>query len=374
MRFVIKRDELLKGLLVAGRAVNSKSSAVPVLANLKLDLDDKGLSITGSNYELTIKTFIPYFRDDVELIRNVQQGSTLVNAKIITDMARKIDAEEINFEVIDSTIAVITAGKIKYNLNCIKANEYPDIDLDPTGIQINLTRVEFSSLVSQTAFAASLKEQRPILTAINLEAADGVLTATTTDSARLARKQITISTDLRFSANVPAKMMVEVDHLLEGAESVKVALSDKKALFEFGDTVVSTRLIAGDYPNTKNIVPRITNYALEVNASDLLKAIDRVNILSLDRENVVDLFLSEDSVEISAKSTQVGSASEKIDVFKFSGNNLQISFNSEFVSSAIKALDSEDVMLLFVGEMKPFVVKNPSDESVVQIVTPVRTY
>ena len=374
MRFVIKRDEFLKALLIAGRAVNSKNSAVPVLANFKFDLNDQGLAITGSNYELTIKTVIPYSKDDREIIRNVQEGTTLVNAKIITDMARKIDSDEISFDVVDSTIAVITAGKIKYNLNCIKANEYPDVDLEPTGIQINLTRLEFSSLVSQTAFAASLKEQRPILTAINLEASEGVLTATTTDSARLARKQISISTDLQFSANVPAKMMVEIDHLLESAEAVRVALSDKKALFEFENTVVATRLVAGDYPNTKNILPRITNYSLEVNASDFLKAIDRVNILSIDRENVVDLFLDEDNVEISAKSTQVGSASEKIETFKFEGNNLQISFNSEFVSSAIRALGSEDVTFLFVGEMKPFVIKNPNDESILQIVTPVRTY
>ena len=374
MRFIIRRDEFLKALLIAGRAVNSKNSAVPVLANLKLDLSDLGLSITGSNYELTIQTTIPFMVNDQEIIRNVQEGTTLVNAKIITDMARKIDAEEISFEVVDSTIAVITAGKIKYNLNCIKANEYPDVDLEPNGIQISLTKTEFSSLVSQTAFAASLKEQRPILTAINLEASDGVLTATTTDSARLARKQITISTDLQFSANVPAKMMVEIDHLLEGADSLKVALSDKKALFSFENTVVATRLIAGEYPNTKNIVPRITNYSMEVNAADFLKAIDRVNILSIDRENVVDLNLDEDLVEISAKSTQVGSASERIETFKFEGNNLQISFNSEFVSSAIRALGSEDVTFLFVGEMKPFVIKNPSDESIIQIVTPVRTY
>lgn len=374
MRFIIKRDELLKAINIANRAVNSKSSAVPVLANLKFELDERGLSITGSNYELTIKTTIPYERDGEEVIRNYQEGSTLVNSKIISDMARKIDTEEISFEVIDSTIAVITAGKIKYNLNCIKAEEYPDVDLEPTGVQINLTHIEFSSLVSQTAFAASLKEQRPILTAINLEANDGVLTATATDSARLARKQLPISTDLQFSANVPAKMMVEIDHLLEGAESLKVSLSEKKALFSFANTVIATRLIAGEYPNTKNIVPRVTNYSLQVNASDLLKAIDRVNILSIDRENVVDFYLDEDQIEISAKSTQVGSASEKIENFKFEGSNLQISFNSEFVSSAIKALNSEDVTFLFVGEMKPFVIKNPEDESTIQIVTPVRTY
>lgn len=374
MRFIIKRDELLKAINIANRAVNSKSSAVPVLANLKFELDERGLSITGSNYELTIKTTIPYERDGEEVIRNYQEGSTLVNSKIISDMARKIDTEEISFEVIDSTIAVITAGKIKYNLNCIKAEEYPDVDLEPTGVQINLTHIEFSSLVSQTAFAASLKEQRPILTAINLEANDGVLTATATDSARLARKQLPISTDLQFSANVPAKMMVEIDHLLESADSLKVSLSEKKALFSFANTVISTRLIAGEYPNTKNIVPRVTNYSLQVNASDLLKAIDRVNILSIDRENVVDFYLDEDQIEISAKSTQVGSASEKIENFKFEGSNLQISFNSEFVSSAIKALNSEDVTFLFVGEMKPFVIKNPLDESTIQIVTPVRTY
>ncbi len=374
MRFIVRRDDFLKALLIAGRAVNSKSSAMPILSNFKFVLNDEGLFITGSNYELTIQTKIPYFINDVQVIRNVEEGSTLINAKIITDMARKIDSEEISVEIIDQTIALISGGKIKYNLNCIKADEYSDLDLEPNGTHLELSKLDFSSLVNQTAFAASTKEQRPILTAMHLEASEGSLTATTTDSARMARKQIPIPADINFIANVPAKMMVEVDHLLEGSDKLDVAFSDKKALFTFENTVVATRLVAGEYPNTKNIVPRVTNYALEVNASDLAKAIDRVNILSIDRENVVDLMMNPDSIEISAKSTQVGSASEKIDTFKYEGNNLQISFNSEFVLSAIRAIGSEDVTFLFVGEMKPFVIKNVNDDSVVQIVTPVRTY
>lgn len=374
MRFIVKREEFLKALLIAGRAVNSKSSAIPALSNFKLDLDEYGLAITGSNYELTIKTTIPTKVDDQEFIRNIEPGSTLINAKIITDMARKIESEELSLEVVDFTIALITGGKIKYNLNCIKVEDYPDVDLLADGTQLKLTKVEFSSLVNQTAFAASQKEQRPILTAMHLEAEDGVLTATTTDSARMARKQITVDSSIMFSANVPAKMMVEVDHLLELSDAVTISFSDKKALFEFDNTVVATRLVVGEYPNTKNIIPHITNHSLEVNAQDLIKAIDRVNILSIDRENVVDLQMNGDVVEVSAKSTQVGSASEKLDVFKFDGEPLQISFNSEFVLSAIRALESEDVTFLFVGEMKPFVIKNAKDESVVQIVTPVRTY
>lgn len=374
MRFVVKRDEFLKALLIAGRAVNSKNSAVAVLADLKLELTDEGLVITGSNYELTIQTKIPYSINDAEIIRNAEQGAVLVDTKIITDIARKIDSEEIKVEVVDSTIILINGGDFKTDLHGVKADEYPDVDLDNDGTKIRLSKNEFSALVSQTAFAASTKEQRPILTALHLEARDGLLKATATDSARMAKKAIPVDSNITLVANVPAKMMVEVDHLLEGSDFVDISISDKKALFEFENTVVATRLVAGEYPNTENIVPRVTNASLEVNASDLAKAISRVNILSIDRENVVELRLSPERVEVTAKSSQVGSATEAIKTFRFEGINLRISFNSEFVLSAIRALGCEDVKLLFVKEMAPFVIKNEDDQSVVHVVTPLRSY
>lgn len=373
MRFTIKREELLKGLAVASRAVASKV-AVAVLANLKIELNENGLFITGSNYDLTIKTFIPYRCGEKEIIRNYKEGATLINSKIITEIARKMEAEEITLDVIDSTVAIVSDNRSEYKLNCVRPDEYPDLDLEANGTEITLSKSDFDSLVSQTAFAASLKEQRPILTALNLEASDGLLTATATDSARMARKQIKVDSDVRFVANVPAKMMVEVAHLVEGLSEISIAFSDKKALFTLDRTIIASRLVAGDYPNTKNIVPKITNYSLEVNASDLLKAIDRANILSVERENVVDLTMNESGIEISSKSSQVGSAVEKIELFKYEGQNLRVSFNSEFVTAAVRALGCEDVTFAFVGEMKPFVIKNASDDSVIQIVTPVRTY
>ena len=373
MRFTIRREEFLKGLNIAVRAVASKV-VNPVLANLKVELNENGLFITGSNFDLTIKTQVPYRFNGVEIIRNFKEGATLINAKLITEIIRKMESEEITLDVIDSTIATVSDNRSEYKLNCVRPEEYPDLDLEANGTKLTLSTADFNALVSQTAFAASLKEQRPILTAMNLEAGNGVLTATATDSARMARKEIKIPEDVHFVANVPAKMMMEVDHLLEGLDSVDVAFSDKKALFSLGRTVVASRLIAGDYPNTKNIVPRITNYHLEVNANDLIKAIERANILSKDRENVVDLSMSDSTVEISAKSQQIGSAVERIDLFKYDGQELRVSFNCEFVIAAIKALNSEDVTFAFVGEMKPFVVKNASDDSVIQIVTPVRTY
>ena len=303
----------------------------------------------------------------VGLIECIEKEQRILESSI------SMDDDEITFDVIDNN-ATITDNHSEYRINCIRPEEYPDLDLEAIGTELIISRENFHSICEQTAFAASTKEQRPVLTALNLEADLGVLTATATDAARMARKSISIADDVKFVANVPAKMMVEVDHLLENLAEVSISFSDKKALFKLGRTVVATRLIAGDYPNTKNIVPRITNYALEVNAQDLMKAIDRANILSLDRENVVDLSMSENGIEITSKSSQIGSAVERIELFKYEGAPLRISFNSEFVLAAIRALNCEDVTFAFVGEMKPFVVKNASDDSVIQIVTPVRTY
>ena len=375
MKFTVKREELLKALNIASRAVSSKV-AVPVLKNLKLELDEKGLTIIGSDYDITIKTLVPYTIGDTEVIRNYKEGAVLIGSRFITEITRKLDCNEVTFDVIDTTIATISDSnnRSQFTLDCIRPEEYPDLDLEANGTKITLSRNDFSLLVSQTAFAASLKEQRPILTAMNLEAVNGVLTATATDSARMARKTITVPFEAEFVSNVPAKMMIEVDHLIENQDSVEIAFSDKKALFTLGKTIIATRLVDGDYPNTKNIVPRITNYSLEVNANELIKAIDRANILSLDRENVVDLYMSEHGVEISSKSSQIGSAVEKLEMFRYEGAPLRISFNSEFVLAAIRALNCEDVTLAFVGEMKPFVVKNAKDDSTIQIVTPVRTY
>lgn len=373
MRFTIKREEFDKALGIASRAVAIKNP-VAVLQNLKLDLTEDGLSITGSNYDLTIRTTIPYKNGEDEIIRNYKEGSVLLNSKIITEIARKMEADELTLEVIDSTIASIGDKRSEYKLNCIRAEEYPDLDLEPDGETLKMTSADFNLLVGQTAFAASVKDNHATLIAVNLDAEDGILTATATDSARLARKILPIPGDVSFNANVPAKLMVEVAHLIEGQSGVDIAVSDKKALFTFGKTLVATRLVAGDYPNTKNIVPKMNNYLLEVNAQDFLKAIERANILSIDRENVVDLSMSSEGINVSAKSSQVGSAVETIDVFRYEGEPLKVSFNSGFVTAAIRALGSEDVAFGFVGEMKPFVIKNLSDDSVVQVVTPVRTY
>ena len=249
MRLTINREHLLKGLMTAAKAIGSKAP-VPLLMNLKLVLNEKGLTVIGGNNELTISTVVPNMVGEKQIIRNAKFGATLVASKIITEIARRMEGEELAIEVVDETIVKIDDGKSSFKLNSIKADEYPEVDLDPTGVVFDIMCRDFSKLVDQTAFAASNKEQRPILTAVNLEAAGGKLVATATDSARLARKEVVIDDVVSFSSNVPARTLIEITKMFENSEKVTLAVSDKKILFSFDNTLVSSRRINGHCPNT----------------------------------------------------------------------------------------------------------------------------
>lgn len=373
MIFTIRKDVFLKALNIANRALSSKV-ALPILNSLKLELDEEGLHITGSNNDITIKTTIPLKENDEEIISNTKYGGALVNGRLLTEIVRKCERDTLTFDIFDETIVKIKYGNSGFNLNSARAEEYPDFDMEEKGVEVGMKAALFSKLVDTVAFAASSKEQRPVLTAINFEAVDGRLACTTTDGFRLARIEADLDTSESFVANVPAKMAQEVARLIDGEENVRIYFDTKKALFVFGKTIVSVRYAAGEFPNAKAIIPKSFNYFLEINAQELLSAMDRVSTLSLERDNIVTLKMSESSVEVSSKDTQNGSASEEISVFQYQNEPLEVSFNSSYVAQAVKAVGTTDVILTFLGEMKPFAVKSTKDDSIVQLVTPRRTY
>jgi len=373
MRLKINREAFLKGLNTAAKAIGSKSP-IPVMTQIKLTLTEKGLDLLGSNNEIAVKTTVPFMIDGRTIISDYEAGGALLNSRMVTEIIRRMEGESVSLDVVDDTIIEIGDGKSSFKLNAMRYEEYPELDLDADGVVIELPSKTFVKMVEQTAFAASTKEQRPILTAVNLEAFDSKIIATATDSARLSRKEIDIDKLVKFNANVPAKVLIEVSHMIEKETDLLISISDKKILISFDHTLVTSRLIGGEYPNTHNIIPKTFNFFLDVNSREIIAAMDRVSLLSIERENVVQLKMGENTVEISSKSAQVGSAVERISTFSYTGDDFSVSFNSEYVMAAIRAAQCDDVTIAFLGEMKPFVVKNKKDDSLVQLVTPVRTY
>ena len=191
MRFTIDKEQFLKGLLIASHGIGAKS-VLPELLCFKLELTDAGLDIEASGSDLTIWTLVPSKINGTEIIRNAQPGATLISAHVLTEVIRKMDGKEISLEVIDDRIAKIEDGTASFKLNCISAGEYPDISNDKNGVALVMPCAELAKLCEQTAFAAFEKDTRPILTAINLSAQGGTLTAIATNSARLSRKEVSI--------------------------------------------------------------------------------------------------------------------------------------------------------------------------------------
>lgn len=371
MRFTINREEFLKALNIATKPIPSKSF-VASLVFLKLTLDHNGLNLVGSNETIAISTNIPFSINDKEIIRNYREGSILVAGRYLNEIVRKLSGTEITLDVLDNSIVEITSDRSSFQLNSAQSEEYPEYDFDEDGIQFTITSKDLIELVEQTAFAAAIKENRPMLTALNITGENNKLTALALDAARFSKKEIDIQIPNNFIANIPAKTISEIIRMFENAENIDVVVNERKMFFKFNNTIVSSNLLNGEYPNVKNILPKGFSYSLEVNANELALAIDRVSLLC-NEKNTVKLVMSPEEVEISSTTSEVGSATEKLNNFQFNGDRLEILFNGSFVLDAIKALKCDDIILQFVANMKPFVIKNTKDEHIIQLITPVRS-
>ena len=372
MRFTIDKESFNKAIGIVGHAIGGKN-ANPVLLCFKLEITNSGLIVVGYNQEIAIRTLVPFEVDGRTMVRDYSLGGTLIQAKLLNDVVRRMEGNEITIEVIDNSIAKINDGKSSFKLHCISVDEYPDVDFTASSSSFELPASTLLELVEETAFAALTKDGRPVLATVNLKQENGQIVSMATDGARLSRKSVEVDGMSKFTANIPAKIFSDIVRLPEPRDVVQVSLNPDSAIFEFGNTIVSSRLIPGAYPVTGSIIPHTFAHVLEVNAKEIVSAIDRLAVLSQGVTPIVKLKMSNDGVEVSSKGDLTGSGVERINTYQYSGDGLEIAFNSTYVCEAIRALGSEDVDFHFVGEMKPFVIKNPNDDSIVELVTPIRT-
>lgn len=374
MKFTIKRNEFLKAVTQTSKFIPT-TSPNPILLDLALVVNEEGLVLYGGNGEVFSEAFIPFVLNDKEIIRDYKEGSILINAKILNEIVKTVDGDEITLEIVEDGLAKLeNDNNTKYSLTVTRFEEYPDCNFNETGTKIVIDAKKFQEAVNQVSFAASQKNTRVQLKAVNFENNGTNLVFIATDGSRLAKKELPSDCQNLFSINIDAKTLSEAARTLENEKEIEIYVSDKKILFKYANSKIITNLIGGDYPNVKNIIPKTYYYYLEVNANDFLNAINSVAMLTLDRENIVKVTMVEGNVVVSSKSQLSGSGEKILSLFRYTGERLEISFNYHYVVDAIKALGSQDVLISFVGEMKPFTITDKNDTSNVHLITPVRTY
>lgn len=371
MKIKIKKDLLLEHLNKVSKAISTKN-LIPALAGIKFDLKKDGLTITASDNDITIETFIS--KTDEMNIEDT--GCIVIQGKYILDIVRKIQDELINIEVFDETKIIISTEKAEYNLNGINKRDYPNISLEQSKNPIIIDSKDFKKMINQTSFATSIDESRPQLTGINFKIIKDELECNATDSYRLARKVLKLKkeTSENYNIIIPSKNLQELNKIID-TDEMEMHVFNNKILFKLGDTMFQSRLINGNYPNTANLLPKESLLKISININDLYNVIDRVSTLTSDKEkNIVSLETDGNTLIMRSSSVEIGRVEEKMNITKENDKDIRISFSAKFMMEALRSFEGEEATINFVGEINPIIIKDNKEENLLQLVLPIRTY
>ncbi|MCI6107931.1 MAG: DNA polymerase III subunit beta [Tenericutes bacterium] len=375
MKLTIKKDLLLNALNKVSKAISTKN-LIPVLAGIKFELKKKKLTLTASDNDITIQTMIESTNE--EDFKVEQEGSIIIQGKYILDIVRKLPDKYINIEVIDELKILIYTENSEFNLNGISESEYPNIGLEESKKKVHIKASVFKDIVNQTAFASSNEESKPVLTGINFNIVGDVLECNSTDSYRLARKVIKLdgASEENYNIVIPSHNILEFSRIIDDEDGdIELHIFNNKILFKTGNLKFESRLINGTYPNTSNLLPDDSYLVVSTNLNAFYDVIDRVSILTSDKEkNIVTLETKGDILVLKSSSVEIGRVEEKMPILKNNSEDIKISFSAKYMMEALKSFSTETVDIHFVGEIKPILIKSSEDETLTQLVLPIRTY
>lgn len=372
MKFTIKKSIILEGLNNVIRAISTKN-VIPVLNGIKFELTSDGLYLTASDSELTIKVLIE--TKDIEEVTNL--GGIIIQSKYILDIVRKMPSDTINFEVIDGLKIKIYTDNNQYNLNCLDINDYPDVLLEESKEPITIKGDIFKTIINQTVFAISTQELRPILTGIKFKFTKDTLEAVATDSYRLAKKNIKLSSSVEKELEIviPGKNIIELEHIITDDDDIEIHIFNNKVLFKYKNINFQTNILSGTYPNTSNLIPSEFAYIIKVNKRNFNDAIDRAALLTQGKDkNIVKMFLDNTKMTINSYASEIGKVEEQLTVETNNAEHLEISFSSKYMLESLKTMEEEDILLLLNSDVKPLIIKSLTDESLIQLILPIKTY
>ena len=374
MVFSIDRDILLQQLNIVQRGLPVKTP-MPILYAIRFDVNQDHMILTSSNSDVAIQIFV----DDASLIIE-QTGKGAIPGRYLLDIVRKVVSKKIEFALIEQNIVVITADRSEFKLRLMDIEDYPDIDFMDLKQPLTFDHTHLNDIIRETNFATATNEKRPILTGVDFKFSEKKLTCVATDSYRLSQKELAFDLEREpFDLVLPNKSLEELQKILETVQvPVELFVNSNKVLFKMGSVLFQTRLLEGTYPDTQRIIPQSFVVEIPFHKEQLLAAVDRVSLLSpKDREtnfNIIKLNLREDKVvEISSTNTEVGDALEEIiPSGEVIGPRIRLAFSSKYLKEALKTFHSDEVIIKFAGEIKPFIITGKDDPSLLHLILPVR--
>jgi DNA polymerase-3 subunit beta len=351
MRAVCNTGTFSKKLALVTRGVSARST-IQLLGGILLEASGGVVRLSATDMEISVQTSAPA---EVE-----EEGRVVIPARIFNDIVRSLPAGRFSLEHDDSEGTVrLVAGENEYSIRAYAADDFPQLPEFDEGNAFKMSGELLVETVEKVARSYSRDETRPVLTGILISFEDSRVRMVTTDSYRLSIKETELATTAfegSREAIIPARAMQEVSRIFsgsEGEEEVEVVLSENQALFRIGDVLFGTRLIDGNFPEYKRLLPTTFEREISVSREDLIGTLRRVNLFAQRQTPPVPVSLSfsEGSVEVIVRNGEIGEAHERLPAT--SEDDFLISFNPGYLLDGVSAIDTENVVFKFNEALKP---------------------
>lgn len=367
MKLSLQASELLAQLQTVTRVASARS-AVQALSGVMISAStDSSPELLATDMEIGLRVPLR-----AEMTR---PGAVVLPARLLLDVARSLPAGELTLELRSAEQDVeLICGPTTFHLRMLRAEDFPTLPGPTAETRIMLPCEAFVQTVSRVARSASRDETRPVLTGILMSASGRELRMVATDSYRLSVKETALGEPLQGSleANVPARALGELVRIAQQAESESLAVSvgQGQVVFELGDIVLSSRLIDGQFPNYRQLLPDSVDHELRLSTTELTDVVRRISLLA-QKNAPLRLSFSEGTLTVSAQTPDVGGASEAIPV-PFHGESFDIGFNPEFLRDGLESVESEELVLKLISPLRPGLIESPDSGDFVYLIMPIR--
>jgi DNA polymerase-3 subunit beta len=373
MKLSIEKTDLQRGLARI-QAIVEKRSSMPILANVLLTASGKGdsgrLELAATDLEVGIR--------GAQNAKVQKPGALTISARKLYDIVRELPEESIQLEATSNAYLDIRCGRARFTLAGTDAEEYPSLPEFSPGRMVRLQAAVLSQMIEGTMYAASLDETRYNLNGVHLEVVPdtGRIRMVATDGHRLALVERAAGSDVAGLASgviVPRKGLAELKRLVdeEDADEVEIGFEGNSGLVKKGDVTLVMRLIEGEFPNYKQVIPKQSDHHLTVSAESLVRALRRVALLSAEHSRAVKLELSDGKLQLSSRTPDLGEAQEELDV-DYAGPSVSIGFNARYLLDCLGALGAKEVRLGLRDGASPVEVRPTDDLESVAVVMPMR--
>ena len=368
MKIICEKDKILKAINSVTKAVASKTT-MPILEGILIQTNDNEVKFTTYDLEIGIEYVID---SNVE-----EQGATVVNAIMFSEIIRKLPDTEIHISLNEKNLLVIECEGSLYKLATMNPDEFPELPQINVENSIEIEQNSLKEMIRKTIFAVSTEENRPIFTGCLFEIKNNKLNVVAVDGFRLAWKSKFLQNHVNdFTAVIPGRTLNEVNKIiLDSFDMIKIGVAKNQALFEMENCKLVTRLLDGEFLNYASVIPENWETRVRVNRNALQNCFERISLISsssIEKEKKYPVKVAIDIGKLTISCTnQTGDAKEEMYV-STEGQNLEAGFNPKYFLDALRAIDDEEIFVDFGTSISPCIIRPVDDGDYIYMILPIR--